>query len=354
MNMSAPVGTGPRRFSLAIDAMGGDRAPEAMLDGLELAGERHPQAQFLVVGDEVRLAPLLATRPRAARCCTLRHAPSAIPGDMKPTMALRVRQSSMRLAIDAVAQGEASGVVSAGNTGALMALAKIVIKTMPEIARPALAAITPSARGDVVMLDLGANVVCDARNLIEFAIMGDAFARAVLGLPAPSLGLLNVGSEELKGDDRVRQAADTLRELPGLNFHGFIEGHDIAAGTVDVVVTDGFTGNVALKTGEGALKLMRDLLRQVFTSSIPARAGYLLARPALERLREWMDPRRYNGAILLGLNGVVVKSHGGTDATGFAHAVDVAMDMVTHGFTQTIREGLSRLAAPPVAAAAQD
>jgi len=251
----------------------------------------------------------------------------------------------MRIAIDAVAKGEASGVVSAGNTGALMALAKIVIKTMPEISRPALAAITPSARGDVIMLDLGANVQCDARNLVEFAIMGDAFARAVLGLPSPTIGLLNVGSEELKGDDRVRQAAEVLREgHAGINFHGFIEGHDIAAGTVDVVVTDGFTGNVALKTGEGALKLMRDLLRQVFTSSIPARAGYLLARPALERLREWMDPRRYNGAILLGLNGVVVKSHGGTDATGFAHAVDVAMDMVTHGFTQTIREGLSRLA----------
>ena len=354
MNMSAPAEGSLRRFSLAIDAMGGDGAPEAILDGLELAAERHPQARFLLVGDEARLTPLLATRPRASLVCAMRHAPNAIPGDMKPTLALRVRQSSMRLAIDAVAHGEAAGVVSAGNTGALMAMAKIVIKTMPEIGRPALAAITPSARGDVVMLDLGANVVCDARNLIEFAIMGDAFARAVLGLPAPSVGLLNVGSEELKGDERVRQAAETLRDLPGLDFHGFIEGHDIAAGTVDVVVTDGFTGNVALKTGEGALKLMRDLLRQVFTSSIPARAGYLLARPALERLREWMDPRRYNGAILLGLNGVVVKSHGGTDATGFAHAVDVAMDMVTHGFTQTIREGLSRLAAPAPLAAAQD
>ena len=183
-----------------------------------------------------------------------------------------------------------------------MALAKIVVKTLPEIDRPALAAIAPSARGDVVMLDLGANIQCDARNLVEFAVMGDSFARAVLGLSAPTFGLLNVGSEELKGDDRVRAAAEVLRESHiGANFHGFIEGHDIAAGTVDVVVTDGFTGNVALKTGEGALKLMRDLLRQVFTSSVPARMGYLLARPALDRLREWMDPRRYNGAILLGL-----------------------------------------------------
>ena len=332
-------------FSLAIDAMGGDAAPEAVLDGLELAAERHPGARFLLVGDEARVGAALARRKRAAKVCSLRHAPEVISGDLKPTVALRMRGSSMRLAIDAVASGEAAGVVSAGNTGALMALAKIVIKTMPEIDRPALAAIGPSARGDVVLLDLGANVQCDARNLVEFAIMGDAFARVALGLTMPSIGLLNVGSEELKGDDRVRAAAEILRDSHvGPQFRGFIEGHDITAGTVDVVVTDGFTGNVALKTGEGALKLMRDLLRQVFTSSIPARLGYLLARPALDRLREWMDPRRYNGAILLGLNGVVVKSHGGTDALGFAHAVDVAMDMVTHGYNDRIKDGFDRLA----------
>ena len=336
--------TGPA-FSLAIDAMGGDAAPEVVLDGLELAAERHPGARFLLVGDEARVGAALARRKRAAKVCSLRHAPEVVSGDLKPTAALRMRGSSMRLAIDAVAAGEAAGIVSAGNTGALMALAKIVIKTMPEIDRPALAAIGPSARGDVVLLDLGANVQCDARNLVEFAIMGDAFARVALGLTMPSIGLLNVGSEELKGDDRVRAAAEILRDSHvGAQFRGFIEGHDITAGTVDVVVTDGFTGNVALKTGEGALKLMRDLLRQVFTSSVPARLGYLLARPALDRLREWMDPRRYNGAILLGLNGVVVKSHGGTDALGFAHAVDVAMDMVTHGYNDRIRDGFDRLA----------
>jgi glycerol-3-phosphate acyltransferase PlsX len=268
---------------------------------------------------------------------------------MKPTHALRMRQSSMRLAIEAVQGGEAAGVVSAGNTGALLAMATVVLRTLPEIARPALAAIAPSARGDLVMLDLGANVQCDARNLVEFAIMGDAFARAVLGLPQPSIGLLNVGSEEQKGDERVREAAEVLRASHiAAGFHGFVEGHDIAAGTVDVIVTDGFTGNVALKTGEGALKLMRDLLRQVFSSSLAAKLGYLMARPSLDRLREWMDPRRYNGAILLGLNGVVVKSHGGTDAQGFAHAVDVAMDMVTHGFNQRIQEGLARLRALPL------
>jgi glycerol-3-phosphate acyltransferase PlsX len=325
--------------------MGGDAAPEVVLDGLELAAERHPGARFLLVGDEARVGAALARRKRAAKVCSLRHAPEVVSGDLKPTAALRMRGSSMRLAIDAVAAGEAAGIVSAGNTGALMALAKIVIKTMPEIDRPALAAIGPSARGDVVLLDLGANVQCDARNLVEFAIMGDAFARVALGLTMPSIGLLNVGSEELKGDDRVRAAAEILRDSHvGAQFRGFIEGHDITAGTVDVVVTDGFTGNVALKTGEGALKLMRDLLRQVFTSSVPARLGYLLARPALDRLREWMDPRRYNGAILLGLNGVVVKSHGGTDALGFAHAVDVAMDMVTHGYNDRIKDGFDRLA----------
>ncbi|WBV41440.1 phosphate acyltransferase PlsX [Pseudoroseomonas cervicalis] len=334
------------RFALAIDAMGGDHAPDSVLDGLEIAAERHPKARFLLVGDEARLTALLAKRPRAAKACTLRHAAEAIPGDMKPTAALRVRNSSMRIAIDAVAGGEAAGVVSAGNTGALMALGKIVVKSLPEIDRPALAAIGPSARGDVVLLDLGANIVCDPRNLVEFAVMGDAFARAVLGLTSPSIGLLNVGSEELKGDDRVRQAAEMLRESPlAGQFHGFVEGHDITAGTVDVVVTDGFTGNVALKTGEGAFKLVGSLLKQVFTSSLAAKLGYLLARPALDRLREWMDPRRYNGAVLIGLNGVVVKSHGGTDALGFAHAVDVAMDMVTHRFNERIREGLAAL--PP-------
>jgi glycerol-3-phosphate acyltransferase PlsX len=335
--------------------MGGDHAPDSVLDGLEAAAERHPGARFLVIGDEARLTGLIAARPRVARASSLRHAPDSIPGDMKPTAALRLRGASMRVAIDAVASGEAAGVISAGNTGALMALAKIVLKTMAEIDRPALAAIGPSARGDIVMLDLGANVVCDARNLVEFAIMGDAFARAVLGLTAPSIGLLNVGSEELKGDERVRQAAETLRDSHlGAQFRGFVEGHDIAAGTVDIVVTDGFTGNVALKTGEGALRLVRDLLRQVFTSSVPARLGYLLARPALDRLREWMDPRRYNGAVLVGLNGVVVKSHGGADALGFAHAVDVAIDMATGGFNERIRQGLAQLAHAPQGAAATE
>ncbi len=333
-------------FNLAIDAMGGDHAPDAVLDGIAIAAERHPAARFLLVGDQERLGPLVASRRRVQASCTIRHAPEAISSEMKPTAALRVRASSMRVAIDAVAGGEASGVVSAGNTGALLALAKIVIKALPGIDRPAMAAIGPSARGDVVMLDLGANVQCDVRNLVEFAVMGDVFARTVLGLPAPTIGLLNVGSEELKGDDRVRQAAEILRASHiAPQFHGFVEGHDIAAGTTDVIVTDGFTGNVALKTGEGALKLVGDLLKQIFRSSLAARLAYLLARPGLDRMRLWLDPRRYNGAVMLGLNGVVVKSHGGADAEGFAHAIDVAMDMVVHRFNEQIRDGLGRIEA---------
>ncbi len=331
-------------YTLAVDGMGGDGAPDVVVEGLAIAAERHPAARFLLVGDEARLAPLLKRHRRAAAQCTLRHAPDTIAGDLKPTAALRLRGASMRVAIDAVAGKEAAGVVTAGNTGALLALAKIIIKTLPGIARPAMAAIGPSARGDVVMLDLGANVACDSRNLVEFAVMGDVFARTVLGLPQPTIGLLNVGAEELKGDDRVRQAAEVLRvSWLAPQFHGFVEGHDIAAGTTDVIVTDGFTGNVALKTAEGALKLVGVLLRQVFSSSVSARLGYLLARPGLDRLREWLDPRRYNGAVMLGLNGVVVKSHGGTDASGFAHAVDVGMDMVVHRFNDRMREGLARI-----------
>ena len=324
--------------------MGGDNAPAIVIEGLEVAAIRHPSARFLVIGDEALIAPLMTRYKRAALASTVLHASDTITNDTKPTAALRLRQSSMRLAIDAVACGQAAGVVSAGNSGALLALSKIVMKTLPGIDRPAMAAISPSARGDVVMLDLGANVSCDTRNLVEFAVMGDVFARTVLGLPAPTIGLLNVGSEEGKGLETLRRAADILRDSHiAPQFHGFVEGHDIAAGTTDVIVTDGFTGNIALKTGEGALKLIGQLLRQVFSSGIAARLAYLLARPGLDRLREWMDPRRYNGAVMLGLSGVVVKSHGGTDAQGFAHAVDVAMDMVAHGFNERMREGLGKI-----------
>lgn len=333
-------------YCLAIDAMGGDHAPEIVLAGLDRAADRHPSAKILLVGDEAVLRPQLARFPKAQRICEIRHAPSSISMEMKPTAALRLRDSSLRMAIDAVASGEAGGVVSAGNSGAMLALAKIVLKTLPGITRPAMAAVNPSARGDVVMLDLGANIACDTRNLVEFAVMGEAFAKAVLGLPAPSIGLLNVGAEELKGDERLRAAAEILRESPlSSQFHGFVEGHDITAGTTDVVVTDGFSGNIALKTGEGALKLVSMLLQRVFKTNFLTRIGYLLVRPGLERMKEWIDPRRYNGAVFVGLNGIVVKSHGGADAEGFAAAIDVAMDAVTHSINEKIRERLRQVEA---------
>ncbi len=335
--------------TIAVDAMGGDNAPVAVIEGLAIASERHPDARFLVFGNEATLAPLVRADRRAASVCVVRHAATVVGPEMKVAQALRLRDSSLRGAIDAVASGQAAGAISAGNTGAMMAVAKLVLKTVAGIDRPAIAAIGPSARGDIVMLDLGANLACDARNLVEFAIMGDAFARTVLGLTQPRIGLLNVGSEEQKGVESLRHAAEQLKaSFLAPQFHGFVEGHDIAAGTTDVVVSDGFSGNVALKTGEGALRLMADLLRQVFATDLASRIGYLLARPGLERLREWLDPRRYNGAVLLGLNGVVVKSHGGTDAEGFAYAIAVAMDMIVHDFDRRIRSGLAQIAPEPV------
>jgi phosphate acyltransferase len=329
---------------LAVDAMGGDHAPESIISGLDIASQRHPKAKFLIFGDEARVAPLIAATRRLKNQCELHHAGETISGDMKPTVALRLRDSSLRRAIDSVLAGEADGVISAGNTGALLALSKIVLKSLKGIDRPAMAATAPSARGDVVMLDLGLNVVYDARNLVEFALMGELFARIVLGLPAPTIGLLNIGSEEGKGDETLRSAAAMLRESPiAKQFYGFIEGHDIAGGTVNVIVTDGFTGNVALKTGEGALKFVGGLIRQVFQAGPFAKMGYLFARGSLRRLKETLDPRRYNGAVLLGLNGVVVKSHGGTDALGFAHAVDVALDMTGNDFNSRIADGLAAM-----------
>jgi glycerol-3-phosphate acyltransferase PlsX len=230
--------------------MGGDKAPDMVLKGAELALVRFPNLHFLLSGAEDRIAPLLEKLPSLKAASTILHAEDVVTGDAKPSVALRTgRRTSMRLAIDAVAEGKAACAVSAGNTGALMAMAKMVLKTMPGIHRPAIASFLPTQRGETVMLDLGANIECDAENLVQFALMGDAFARAVLGLIKPTIGLLNVGSEELKGNDALREAHARLRAgVPGLIYHGFVEGDDIANGTVDVVVTDGFSGNIALKT----------------------------------------------------------------------------------------------------------
>jgi glycerol-3-phosphate acyltransferase PlsX len=330
---------------LALDAMGGDFAPRMVVRGANLARVRHPNVRFLLFGDQAALAPLLKRYGKLAQSSEVRHTAEVIGAADKPGQALRKgRNSSMRLAIEAVGEGRAHGVVSAGNTGALMAISKLVLKTLPGIHRPAMGSIFPTQRGESVILDLGANLECDAANLVQFAVMGEVFARAVLGVGRPSVGLLNVGSEELKGGETLRQAAGTLRGsgLP-MNFHGFIEGDDIAAGTVDVVVTDGFSGNVALKTAEGTARLYTEFLKVAFKRSVLARIAYLLARPALRKLREQLDPRCYNGAMFLGLNGVAVKSHGGTDHKGFATALDMAIDMVGQGVNSKIMAELSKL-----------
>jgi len=329
---------------IALDAMGGDRAPDIVIAGAALARARHPDVKFIFYGDEPRIRALIEQHPELNTVSEIRHAPDVIAADLKPSLALRQgRNSSMRMAIDAVAKGEASSVVSAGNTGALMATAKFVLKTLPGIDRPAIASVVPTKIGESVMLDLGANVECDAENLVQFALMGAIYCRAVLGISNPTIGLLNIGTEEMKGHDEIRAAAAILREraLPG-RFHGFVEGNHVPAGIVDVVVTDGFSGNIALKMLEGTAQLITYFVRQTFDASLMAKIGYVLARGAMKKLKLRADPRRYNGAMFLGLQGVCVKSHGGTDATGFANAIAVAYKLVDRRFNDRIGEELAR------------
>jgi len=316
-----------------------------VLKGADMALQRHPDLNFLMFGQEDAIRPLLAKLPKLAQAVSFQHTSEVVLGDAKPSLALRAgRQSSMRMAIDAVADERADGIVSAGNTGALMAMSKFVLKTLPGIDRPAIASFFPTQRGESVMLDLGANVECDAENLVQFALLGNAFARTVLGLVEPTVGLLNVGSEEVKGNDAVRAASLRLRSTwSPIRFYGFVEGDDIAAGTVDVVVTDGFTGNIAVKTAEGTAKLFSEFLASAFHYSLLAQVGYLFARGALRKLRVRIDPRRYNGAVFLGLGGIAVKSHGSTDALGFANAIGVAVDMKVNGFLDKTRDDLARL-----------
>ena len=296
-------------------------------------------------GREGEVRPLLDRLKRLKAITTLVHTDDVVSSDEKPSVALRGgRNSSMRLAINAVHEGKADGVVSAGNTGALMAMAKFVLKTLPGVDRPAIAAFFPTLRGESLMLDLGANVSCDARNLVDFAVMGNAFARCVLGVQQPTYALLNVGSEDIKGHEALHEARSILRDenLPG-ELRGFVEGDDIAKGTVDVIVTDGFTGNVALKSAEGTAMLVNEFTRRTFKSSILAGLGYLLARSAMGKLRKRLDPRRYNGAIFLGLNGITVKSHGGTDPLGFANAIGVAVDMRKYGIIEKTKADFAAL-----------
>ena len=330
---------------LALDGMGGDHAPEVVVNGADIARERHPGASFLLFGDPVRLKALVDKHKGLAQVLEIVPAADAVTADDKPSFALRRRrQSSMWLAVEAAAQGRADTVVSAGNTGALLAISMMAMRMLPGAHRPALASFLPTSRGETVMLDLGANIECDTENLAEFAVMGSVFAQVLLGLSAPKVGLLNVGSEELKGHEELRQAALWLRrEGSPVSFHGFVEGNDIGAGKVDVVVTDGFTGNVALKAIEGTAKLYTSFVRDAFRTSTFAKIGYLFASGAWVKLRKRVDPRRYNGGVFLGLDGVCVKSHGGTDALGFAYAIGVAIDMVRYEYKSKLVEGLAKL-----------
>jgi phosphate acyltransferase len=338
--------------TVAVDAMGGDHGPTVTVPAALAFLDAAPNARVVLVGQPAALEAALANaRPQLRERISVRAASEVVDMNEPPADALRRKKdSSMRVAINLVKEGGADACVSAGNTGALMAIARFVLKTLPGIDRPAIATFFPTRRGESVMLDLGANIECDADNLVQFALMGDVFARTALGLVQPTVGLLNVGEEELKGNDAVRAAAAKLRGgMTPIRFHGFVEGDDIAAGTVDVVVTDGFTGNVALKTAEGIAKLFSESLRASFRYSPLARIGYVFARGALKKLAARLDTRRYNGAMFLGLGGIAVKSHGSTDAFGFANAISVAIDLKLNGFLEKIRDELAQLNKVPVA-----
>lgn len=326
-----------RSIVISLDAMGGDHAPRVVVEALRSARLQIPDLRFILFGDQKAIERYLDDEMRPF--VEIRHTDDVISSDEKPSQALRRgKKSSMRLAIDAVRDGDAQGVVSGGNTGALMAMSLFSLRPVSGIDRPAIAGFMPTMRGESVMLDLGANAVCDETNLVQFALLGADFCRAVLGREIPSVGLLNIGEEELKGNEVVRGAAERLRamENPGFRYRGFVEGTDITKGTVDVIVTDGFSGNVALKSHEGAARMVAYTLRQAMTASWAGKLGAFIARGAFRRLRERLDPNGYNGGVFLGLNGVVVKSHGGANATGFTSAIRLAADMVRDGMIDRI------------------
>jgi glycerol-3-phosphate acyltransferase PlsX len=331
---------------IALDAMGGDHGAAVVVPGAERSLMRRPDIKFLLFGDRAVLEPLIDARPRLKAAARLVHTDVAIKMDAKPSQALRQGRwkSSMWLAIDAVKKGEADVAVSAGNTGALMAMAKFHLKTMAGIERPAIAALWPTLKGFSVVLDLGATIGADARHLVEMATMGSAMARVLFGRERPSVGLLNIGVEEVKGLEPVREAGRILREgrLAHLDYYGFVEGDDIGKGTVDVVVTEGFAGNIALKTAEGTARQFAQYLRSAMSKNIWTKLGYVFARDAFRTLADKMDPRKSNGGVFLGLNGIVIKSHGGIDAEGFAYAVDIGYDMVRHELLAKIGQSLSR------------
>src|SRR3954467_2448138 len=346
--------TGPR---IAIDAMGGDAGPAAMIAGASRALRNEPSLEFTFYGDQRQVEAQIAAHKNLGGHTHIVHSPEAIGASDKPSQAIRrARTTSMGMAINAVKEGIADAALSGGNTGALMAMSKLALRTMPGIDRPALAANLPTlGETDVIMLDLGANTECDAQNLVQFAVMGAAYARCVLGISSPRVKLLNIGTEELKGTDELKEAAALLREADYLpfTFNGFTEGDQLSRGEVDVVVTDGFSGNIALKTAEGTARFVTDLLRRAFTSSLRSKAGFALSRPALHTLKVHLDPNNHNGAVFLGLNGLVVKSHGSANPKGVANAIGVAVRMVGNDITRKIGDALDNFRAHAFNEAAQ-
>ena len=319
--------------------MGGDYGPKTTLEGVAIASEAYPNVKFMLFGDKKKSDNELKKIVNLKNYEFV-HTSESIRSTDQPVNALRkLKKSSMRLGINSVKLNECDGLVSAGNTGALMAISKFVLKTIKAIDRPAIAALMPTMKGQTVILDLGANVECSSENLVQFAIMGDMFSKSVLGIKRPKLGLLNVGSEQIKGNTVVKKTFDDLKKMDSkINFFGFVEGNDINKGVVDVIVTDGFSGNIALKTAEGVAELIFTFLKNAYASSLISKVGYLLSKPAINRFKTRIDPRKYNGAVLLGLNGIVVKSHGGTDAFGFSNAIGVAVSLIENSYIDEIKK----------------
>jgi glycerol-3-phosphate acyltransferase PlsX len=338
------------KVRIALDAMGGDHGPGVVVAGADLALSRHPDSEFLLFGNASLISPLLDGRAHLKARSRLVHTDVAVRMEDKPSQALRYGRwkSSMWLSIDAVKKGEADLAVSAGNTGALMAMSKFNLKTLPGIERPAIAALWPTVRGESIVLDVGASIGADASHLVDLALMGAATARILFGLSRPTVGLLNIGVEEAKGLEEVREAGRILREenFAELDYRGFVEGDDIGRGKVDVVVTEGFAGNIALKTAEGTARQIGEYLKGAISRSLSARIGYVFARSAFQQLRQRMDPRRANGGVFLGLNGIVIKSHGGTDAEGFAAAIEVGHGVVRDELLEKVRAALARHSKP--------
>lgn len=331
--------------TIALDAMGGDKGPEVVIPGAAIALERNPELSFLMFGDEARMAPLLADHPRLLAKTQVTHTSLAIAMDDKPSQAMRRGQgTSMWLALEAVKEGRAHAAVSAGNTGALMAMASLILRPLAEIERPALAAIWPTVKAECIVLDVGANIGATPRKLCHFALMGAAMGRALFHIERPTVGLLNVGVEDIKGNEEVKEAHAWLKRtdlgLP-IDYRGFIEGDQIGHGAVDVVVVEGFAGNIALKTAEGTARQVGMYLKSTLTSTVLSKVGAFLAQGGLRALREKMDPRRSNGGTFLGLNGIVIKSHGGADKLGFANAVDLAREMVESGLLARMTSDLN-------------